>query len=103
MDMGNAVWTVPADRMKAGREHRVPLTEPAPAILREMAVARKAAWTLNTPLIPISGGDSDRYKVATGGNSPFSAVFVSLPEICTATGKFGLKVAENLGLQRCNG
>ncbi len=40
MDMDNAVWTVPADRMKAGREHRVPLTEPALAILREMALAR---------------------------------------------------------------
>jgi integrase len=40
MDTDNAVWTVPADRMKAGREHRVPLTAPALAILREMALAR---------------------------------------------------------------
>ena len=32
--MGSAVWTVPADRMKAGREHRVPLSGAALAILR---------------------------------------------------------------------
>ena len=27
IDMAAAVWTVPADRMKAGKEHRVPLSE----------------------------------------------------------------------------
>ena len=36
-DLPGAVWTVPAERMKAGREHRVPLSPPALAILREMA------------------------------------------------------------------
>ncbi|MDO8397397.1 MAG: tyrosine-type recombinase/integrase [Bradyrhizobium sp.] len=30
------VWTVPADRMKAGREHRVPLSPRAVAILRKL-------------------------------------------------------------------
>jgi integrase len=32
-----AVWTIPAKRMKAGREHRVPLPPRALEILREMA------------------------------------------------------------------
>ena len=35
-DLPGAVWTVPAERMKAGREHRVPLSPPARAILREL-------------------------------------------------------------------
>jgi integrase len=39
-DVGNAVWTVPASRMKAAREHRVPLSEGALAMLREMAKLR---------------------------------------------------------------
>jgi integrase len=34
IDFEKAVWTIPAERMKAGREHRVPLTEPAIRILR---------------------------------------------------------------------
>lgn len=37
MDLANAVWTIPADRMKAGREHRVPLSNRALAILADMA------------------------------------------------------------------
>ena len=37
IDIKAALWTVPAERMKAGREHRVPLSGPALAILREMA------------------------------------------------------------------
>jgi integrase len=35
-DINAAVWTVPEDRMKAGREHRVPLNAPALEILREL-------------------------------------------------------------------
>ncbi len=36
LDLNAATWTVPAERMKAGREHRVPLSEPALALLREL-------------------------------------------------------------------
>ncbi|WP_181707644.1 tyrosine-type recombinase/integrase [Chthonobacter rhizosphaerae] len=36
-DLSARVWTVPAARMKAGREHRVPLTEQAMSILSAMA------------------------------------------------------------------
>ena len=34
-NMAEKVWTVPADRMKAGREHRVPLSSRTIAILRD--------------------------------------------------------------------
>ena len=34
-DLGKAVWTVPADRMKAGKEHRVPLSTQAMEVLRQ--------------------------------------------------------------------
>lgn len=36
IDLANGTWIVPADRMKAGREHRVPLSAPAIAILQRM-------------------------------------------------------------------
>ncbi|MBU7579829.1 MAG: integrase arm-type DNA-binding domain-containing protein [Porphyrobacter sp.] len=35
VDLAKAVWTVPADRMKAGKEHRVPLSPRAVAILEQ--------------------------------------------------------------------
>jgi integrase len=36
IDMNAKTWTIPADRMKAGREHRVPLTDAALDVLRTM-------------------------------------------------------------------
>jgi integrase len=37
MDLEAGVWTVPAERMKSRREHRVPLCQRAVAIVKEMA------------------------------------------------------------------
>jgi integrase len=42
IDVEAKVWTVPADRMKAQREHRVPLTDRAMEILREMEPLRRS-------------------------------------------------------------
>jgi integrase len=42
IDLSAATWVVPAGRMKSGREHRVPLSEPALEILRQMVAARMA-------------------------------------------------------------
>lgn len=39
IDRENWVWTVPANRMKAGRIHRVPLSGPAQALLKSLAAA----------------------------------------------------------------
>ena len=36
VDLEKALWTIPAGRMKAGREHRVPLTREAVALLRAL-------------------------------------------------------------------
>ncbi len=37
MDLANAVWTIPAERMKAKQEHRVPLSDAALDLLRGVA------------------------------------------------------------------
>ena len=57
VDIASALWTVPGERMKAGRPHRVPLSTRALEILRE-------AWSLNlrdeadAPLFPAKRGGS---------------------------------------------
>ena len=43
IDMAEAVWTVPGERMKAGREHRVPLPDAALAVLRAVLPLRDAS------------------------------------------------------------
>lgn len=40
IDLDKKIWTVPAHRMKAGREHRVPLSQRAAAILVRLTGAR---------------------------------------------------------------
>lgn len=45
MDLQKQIWTVPADRMKAGKAHRVPLTAEAVAILEAIK--------------PLTGGEPD--------------------------------------------
>lgn len=40
IDLAKALWTVPADRMKGGKEHRVPLSTAAVAILTKLRVAQ---------------------------------------------------------------
>jgi integrase len=39
-DFQSKTWTIPAERMKAGREHRVPLSAPALAILERLHASR---------------------------------------------------------------
>lgn len=41
IDFGSGVWTIPAERMKAGREHRVPLSDCALTILRRLNAIRR--------------------------------------------------------------
>ncbi len=56
IDLAAKVWTVPAERMKAGREHRVPLSDAALAVL---AKARPLALTTDgkpDPAAPVFPG-----------------------------------------------
>jgi integrase len=40
VDLDGRTWTIPPQRMKAGAEHRVPLSEPALTLLRKLAAIR---------------------------------------------------------------
>lgn len=53
IDTQNKVWTIPAKRMKAGREHKVPLCDEALEILKIMK-----AWNIkNSDIVFIGGRD----------------------------------------------
>jgi integrase len=57
IDLEGAVWTVPATRMKAGREHRVPLSAPAVELLRALEAARDAEKAKpSDPVFPSAKG-----------------------------------------------
>jgi len=53
IDLDAALWVIPADRMKAGREHQVPLSDEAIAILRKvLALAPKGAARRTALIFP---------------------------------------------------
>jgi len=56
IDLGEKVWTIPAERMKAGREHRVPLSELAVTLVRRIAESRSGDFVFpgSNPKKPIS-------------------------------------------------
>jgi integrase len=47
VDLDQGLWTVPADRMKAGKEHTVPLSTQAVALLRSIPKANPEARLFN--------------------------------------------------------
>ena len=55
IDMDAALWTVPAERMKARREHRVPLSDAAIDVLRDAAKLRKIKHD-DAPVFPGRNG-----------------------------------------------
>ncbi len=44
VDLARGVWTIPADRIKAGREHKVPLSRSATAVVRRMNQGRHSRY-----------------------------------------------------------
>jgi integrase len=49
IDLANAVWTIPKERMKTGREHRVPLSRAAMRIIEAMAAAKRSDYVFPSP------------------------------------------------------
>jgi integrase len=57
IDLGAKAWTVPAERMKAGKEHRVPLSEAALALLDQVAPLAMQADGSPDPAAPVFPGN----------------------------------------------
>jgi integrase len=65
IDLDAALWIIPEDRMKAGKEHRVPLSDAAVTLLRSMIP--KAKGKLVTPHGPIVPGNKGKTITTAAG------------------------------------
>ena len=50
IDLDSAVWTIPADRMKARRDHRVPLSDAAEGLLRDLPREQGCDFVFISPM-----------------------------------------------------
>jgi integrase len=55
VNLTEQAWTIPANRMKAGREHRVPLADAAMAVLAEAAKRREGDYVFPSIILPTHG------------------------------------------------
>lgn len=62
IDFANKVWVIPAKRMKAGREHRVPLSERAVEILKEMKERATSSFVFEGGKVGASISDTAMVK-----------------------------------------
>jgi integrase len=56
VDLDAKVWVIPSSRMKSGKEHRVPLSDPALAIIAEMATIRMSDYVFPGRRGPLNHG-----------------------------------------------
>jgi integrase len=64
-DLDAKLWVIPAERMKAGKEHRVPLSDRACQILTEMQKARRSDRVFNVSIRTIQNTVRDMDAAAT--------------------------------------
>ena len=65
INLADKTWTIPAERMKAGAEHRVPLYDRVIAILRIMEQEQAVYPTSRSPV-----GEVNSHMTATRSRSP---------------------------------
>ncbi len=57
IDLEQKIWTIPAERIKAGREHRIPLSPAAVALLHQLAKTKDSEFVFpGRPGKPLSDG-----------------------------------------------
>lgn len=96
-DLEEKVWTIPPLRMKAGREHRVPLTPRALAILAELAETRTNDFVFPgaKPNRPISNMTMTKALIAAeAGAFTVHGLRSSFRDFCAEETNFAREIAE---------
>ena len=66
IDLESRTWIIPASRMKAGREHRVPLSDRAIEILRQVKGRRSTGYIFHSSGSPIDGNTMNKMLSKAG-------------------------------------
>jgi integrase len=97
IDFKARTWNVPANRMKGGRGHRVPLSNAALSVLRAMQEIRQSDYIFSgmRPGAPMSGGTMRTLvKQAAGADVDLHGFRSSFRDWCAEQTNFPREVAE---------
>jgi integrase len=96
IDLAASTWTVPADRMKTEREHRVPLSDEAMRLLRDLPRFEGSEYVFPSPRTGRSLSDSALTKVLRdlGLDVTAHGFRSSFRDWCAETTRYPREVAE---------
>ncbi|MCF3947801.1 integrase arm-type DNA-binding domain-containing protein [Acidiphilium sp. AL] len=99
IDLDARTWTIPGERMKAGRPHRVPLSNAVLAVLRAVAPLQRApdafifpGGRIGSPLSDVSL--SNALKAAGGGSATVHGCRSSFRDWCAEQTSYASEIAE---------
>ena len=100
IDLDAALWTIPGARMKAGKPHRVPLSEAALTILHEMMALKRRPDGLifpgGKPGSPLSDVSlSKALAVAGGGDATVHGMRSTFRDWCAEATAYPREIAES--------
>jgi integrase len=97
IDLANRIWVVPARRMKADKEHRVPLSDGTVAILEQMQVIRQSDYVFPGRLEGRPIGDNTIWRLAkqaAGSNITVHGLRSTFRDWASERTSFSREVAE---------
>ena len=99
IDLAGGLWVIPGERMKAGKPHRIPLSEPALAILREMLPLKRRPDGLvfpgGRPGSPLSDvALSAALRTAGGGDATVHGMRSTFRDWCAEATAYPRETAE---------
>ena len=84
IDMENAVWTIPAERMKGGVEHRIPLSRKALEVLEQARAIGKGAYVFGAGGMPLGSATMLKILKREGVDSTVHGFRSSFRQWCQA-------------------
>jgi integrase len=94
IDLEAKTWTIPGSRMKAGSEHRVPLSDAAVAVVKQMAAIRQSAYVFPGRLAGKPIGDNVIWRLASGSNTTVHGLRSTFRDWAAERTNFPREVAE---------
>ena len=89
-----ALWVVPAERMKAGREHRVPLSPRAVKLLKALPRWQRRIWCSRAPRRHALGHDTERSDAAHEGRRGAARLPLDVSRLGGGAHQYPSEVAE---------
>ena len=94
IDLEARTWTIPASRMKSGKEHRIPLSDRAIEILQAVKKGRRTGYVFHSSGSPIDGNTLNKMLAKAGIQASPHGFRSSFRDWCSEIAQCPREIAE---------